>query len=92
MANNRQKSLWVTSLYGYKSGSPLVSVAMPGGEFVQLSPENARNLARDLFECAEAAEQDAFMFSWVQEQIKVSPDKAAIVLNDFREWRARRNG
>ena len=52
------KSLWVTSMYGHKNREALVVLTMPGGETLQMTPEEARHHAQVVIECAEAAEQD----------------------------------
>lgn len=91
------KTIWVESGYGYNTQQPFIEIKderIKPGEKIQLSPEEARDLAMNLLEAAEAAEQDAFIIDYVKKQI-VSPgtskeesDKmAAGFLFEFREWR-----
>ena len=60
-----------------------------GGQSGQLTPKEARQHAYDIMETANAADEDAFLYEWVTTHLKVPPEKAILILRDFREWRAR---
>lgn len=47
--------------------------------------------ARRLFEAAEAADQDAFLISFMQDRVGLDLSGAANILGEFREWRAKRD-
>lgn len=85
------KELWVRSLYGAKGREPLVAITMPGGEMLQMSPDEARHHAQVVL---EAAEQDAFMFEFARDAFgdkAGDADQAATaMLNEFRKWREKR--
>lgn len=82
-----EKVFWVRSMYGHKHRQPAVVFTMPGGETVQMSPAEARELAGNVLACAEAAEGDAFTFEFLREKTGISEESAAQVLHDFRGWR-----
>lgn len=82
------KTFWVRSMFGFNSQEPIVSFSMPGGETVQMSPADARDLAMNLLRSAEAADTDAFVIGWAKAKIPGIDDRgAAILLNDFRQMR-----
>ncbi len=88
------KTLWVRSMYGAKNREPLVAITMPGGETLQCSPAEARAHALAVLECAEAADQDAFIFEFGRSVIakgaKDGDRLAAGLMNEFRQWREKR--
>lgn len=78
----------VTTGYGWKHRQPFVNVTVGAKDFhVQMSPAEARDLALNLLESAEAAEQDAFLFEWAQKEVGVDDAGAATLLAEFRKWR-----
>lgn len=85
------KMFWVTSMYGYKNKAPLVTLTVPDGGMHQMEPKEARDLALNLLECAEAAEQDAFIIEWAIGRFQLSEQNAAMILGDFRDWRNKRS-
>ena len=78
----------ISSGYGGHSRKPYVQLVW-GKHVAQLSPDEARAHALLLLEVAEAAEQDAFIVEFAQ-TIGIPLPKAAGLLKEFREWRARR--
>lgn len=88
---SEQKELWVKSIYGAQARQPFVGLHFQD-TVIQLEPEKAREVARMLFEAAEAAEQDAFLFEWAVKDAGVSEGGAASLLHQFRKWREERNG
>lgn len=87
-----EKTFWVTSLYGFNTKQPRVNFAMPGGEMVQMSPAEARDLAHNLLSCADAAESDAFIVEWLQGTLGLEERQSAQILHDFRLWREGHRG
>lgn len=76
----------VTTGYGYKSKEPYVEVNVPKKR-IQMTPENARDLALNLLQAAEAAYSDAFLIEFLTDAIGSDPAQAAILLGEFRKWR-----
>lgn len=87
------KMINVTSGYGGNTRQPFVEIkAEKLKEPMQLSPEEARDLAANLLQAAEAAEQDAFIFEFHSEFVEEgTPEEkiniGASMLSAFREWR-----
>lgn len=89
------ETIWVESGYGYNTRQPFVEIkAKQIRERLQLSPGEARDLALNLLEAAESAEQDAFMIEYVKKMIvdpkegkEASDRMAAAFVFEFREWR-----
>jgi hypothetical protein len=88
--SKKDKTFWVTSLYGGKTREPRVNFAMPGGEYVQMSPEEARDLALNLLQCADAAESDGFVFEFIKDKVGAPDEISARILGEFREYRDKR--
>ncbi len=81
--------LRIESGYGGKTKQPFVSL-LYSDTVIQVSPPKAREIALMLLESAEAAEQDAFLMEWAQEEVNTGEQGAARLLNEFRLWRKRR--
>ena len=83
-------TLWVESGYGYNTRQPFVEVKtdkLKPNEKIQLSPEEARDLALNLLSAAESSEQDAFMFEFVSKDLNAGDQSAAGIIAAFRKWR-----
>jgi hypothetical protein len=77
----------VTNLFGKNTRQALVFLRVKDAA-VQLSPKEARGLAVWLFEVAEAAEQDAFIFDFIGDIMGEQGENAQSgVLLAFREFR-----
>jgi hypothetical protein len=72
-----------------KAGQPFVQLLLDNQIIAQMTTEEARDHARAITEAAEAAEQDAFMLSFMQEKVGLDLNRAFQVLLDFRAWRVR---
>ncbi len=83
--------LWHQSGVNAK-GEPFVQLLKGRKIIGQMTPEEARDHARAITEAAEAAEQDAFIFDWVCNQVGSGPEQAAGLLRDFRAYRLKRTG
>lgn len=75
-----------------RAGEPFVQLILGEKIIAQQSVEEAREHAHAMLEAAEAAEQDAFLVSWVKTHIGADERAAAGLLNDFRNWRRERTG
>lgn len=80
--------LWASSGFGYHSKKPFVAIHWKD-VVQQMSPESAREFALNILCVAEAAEQDAFIVSWAQQEIGADDSSAARLLQAFRQWRAK---
>ena len=86
------KMINVTSGYGGNTRQPFVEIKTDKlKEPLQISPEEARDLAANLLQAAEAAEQDAFIFEFHSEFYRGTPEEkrnvGASMLSEFRKWR-----
>lgn len=86
----RSKHFWVRSMYGANTQKPIVVLTLPGGESVQMEPADARNLALNLLQGAEAAEQDAWLVEWLKESLKADEQQTVVILREYRQWREKR--
>ncbi len=73
-------------------GEPFVQLLKGGKVIGQMSVTEARDHARAMTEAAEAAETDAFIFTWVIKQVGAGPQQAAGLIADFRRYRAEVTG
>lgn len=83
--------LVVSSLYGRETRQPIVQLTH-GEWMMQVTPEEARRIARMLMESAEAAEQDGFLVEFMMKKVGVEEVKAVLVLHEYRQWRDARPG
>lgn len=84
MAKTRR--IHVASGFGHKSQKPFVSLQL-GDEFVQMAPEQAREVGANLLAAAEACETDAFIMAWAQERLGVTREQAGMILCEYRDFR-----
>lgn len=80
------KQIDVTTGYGHSTKEPFVEIMVPEKR-IRMSPENARDLALNLLQAAEAAYSDAFLTEFLVGVIDSTPAEAAVVLAEFRKWR-----
>lgn len=79
----------VTSNFGYRTQQPFVMVTVQEKEFTtNMSPAEARSLAMNLLECADAAESDAFLITFLRKKVGANDEAIVAILQDFRDWRA----
>lgn len=85
----KMRMINVTSGYGGNTREPFVQVEMdyPKDHPLQLAPGEARDLAANLLQAAEAAEQDAFIFEFVSKELHAGENAGANILIEFRKWR-----
>lgn len=82
----REKQFRVVNAYGARTREPFVQITL-GGEFIQVTPTKARQLAGMLLQCAEAAEGDGFVMDFFTNQIGMEQKAAGALLMRFREHR-----
>lgn len=73
--------------YGANTRQPFVDLLIGDRKPIQLSPDEAREVAQRLMEAAESAEQDAFLVEWGAESFGGDRRAAAALLLEFRKWR-----
>jgi len=82
----------VASAYSAHTRKPFVEITMVhAGEIcqIQVSPDEASDIARNLFEAAEAARMDALIVEFFQERVGADIPTAARILAEFRDLRDR---
>ena len=79
--------VYVSSLYGRNSQQPLVTLGWGDLMPRQMSPDEAREIARMLLEAAEAADQDGFIVDFAQRGLGQTEETAVHMLAAFRGWR-----
>jgi hypothetical protein len=87
----------VSSGYGMNTQQPFVTIALASpietaNPAVQLASSQAREIALQILEAAEAAEQDGFIVTFVTEAIGAPVEEAGKLLHLYREHRAAQRG
>ena len=83
----------VQSMVSHRTREPLVSIYWPKDkEAAQMEPDAARQFALNILQCAEAAEQDAFMMNFGTKHVGLPDDKAAMLINELRKFREQEAG
>lgn len=80
------KPFWVTSLFGAASRKGIVELHYQDWS-LQLETDQARKIAHDILEAAEAADQDAFIHDFFSGHMKLDNDATHRVFREFRIWR-----
>jgi hypothetical protein len=75
-----------TAVVSQATGAGLADIVW-GGYLAQLEPVKAREIAWILLEVAAVAESEAGLMRFLRDRVGVSPEKASIMLNDFRHYR-----
>ena len=87
----RNKMILVSSGFGANTNQPFVQFEAEELDHpVQMSPNEARALAINLLEAADAAETDGFLVGFFQDELKQERQTVAILLRDFRKYRTQR--
>ena len=89
MAKNDWKVINVSSGFGANTREPFVQIEMeyPKDHPLQIHPDEARDLAMNLLQAAESADQDAFMIKFVSKDLKAGENAAAAILLEYRKFR-----
>lgn len=82
-------AIWVESIISHRDQRPLVGVRI-GPYAFQLSPDDARSMARQFYEIAGGAENDAFLLQKLTGDMKLPPEVVYSLINELREWRESR--
>jgi hypothetical protein len=85
----KERTLWHQSGVN-KNGEPFVQLLIDDEVLCQLSPEEARDHAKNVLEATEASEQDAFMLDFFKKQVGADAEHAMIIVVEFRKWREAR--
>ncbi len=83
-------AFFVSSIFGLLTKKPIVQVEVrhEGQQLtIQMSPADARSVALNLLESAEAADMDAIVIKFLTEKLGQSFEASAAILNDFRKLR-----
>lgn len=81
--------LWHQSGVNQK-GEPFVQLLQDDKVICQLTPEQARDHAKNILEATEASEQDAFMLNFFQQELHQDQRTAMLMIVEFRKWREAR--
>jgi len=92
--SSKWRNILVSSGYGGNTREPFVEIKMdyPKDHPLQLHPDEARHLAMNLLEAAEAADNDQFIFEFVSKDLHSGDKIAANILLEFRKFRDERRG
>jgi hypothetical protein len=85
----------IASGYGRATKEPFVTFSMANPEetanpTIQIRSEDARRIAHQILDAADAAESDGFLVEWVTDTADMSDSQAGALLSEFREWREKR--
>lgn len=87
----REKMILVSSGFGANTNEPFVQVQAEELDHpIQMSPNEARALAVNLLEAADAAETDGYLVGFFRDELKQDRQGIAVILNDFRKYRKKR--
>jgi len=89
MSEPRERVLWHQSGVNAK-GEPFVQLFQDEEIICQLTPEQARDHAKNVLEATEASEQDAFLLNFFQDKIGTDTQRAMQIVVEFRKWREER--
>lgn len=76
----------VANLVSHKDGRPRLDVSWMG-MLAQIEPAQGREIAWMLLEAAAVAECEAFLVRFLKQNVGVTPEAAAGMLADFRQYR-----
>lgn len=81
-----ESEIRMTSQVNAGDGSPAVCLQW-GEHILHMESTTAKRHGLAIIETAMGADADAFLMRWVQEVVGAPPEKAAMLLMDFRRWR-----
>ncbi len=90
---NNRKAIKVSSDFGHNTREPFVEIEMeyPKDHPLQIHPDEARDLAMNLLQAADAADGDQFIFEFFS-NIMHDDRAGAKSLIEFRKFRDERRG
>lgn len=83
---NNPKQISMESIVSAFTGEPFVQLHW-GELHAQMTPDEARQHAFAILECAEAADSDAFLFHFARKRVGMDEERAAKLIFSFREFR-----
>jgi len=88
------KNIRVSSGFGSNTREPFVQIDMdyPKEHPLQIHPDEARDLAMNLLQAADAADSDEFIFLFFSKIMGGSDNAGAKSLIEFRKFRDERRG
>jgi len=90
VSKQKQVVFSVSTGFGHRTQQPYVQVLIEAADFMtQMAPADARALAINLLQAAEAAEGDAFLISFLRRKVGANDEAVAGILQEFRNWRER---
>src|SRR6185369_10044031 len=92
MSNTGKEQIFlVSSGYGGNTKRPFVQLQHPSIDRpLTISPNEARALALNILECADAAESDGFLVEFFKGDLEQDDQHIAFLLTQFREYRKKR--
>jgi hypothetical protein len=87
----KEQMFLVSSGYGGNTKRPFVQIQHPAIDRpLTISPNEARALALNIMECADAAESDGFLVEFFKGEMEQPDQTIAYLLVQFREYRKKR--
>jgi hypothetical protein len=91
MKQSERYTEWVSGVN--ERGEPFVQMAQTrdGKRLLlgQMTPNEARSLAMQGLEAAEAAESDSYFWNFFLKRLNMEPAQIAVMMADFRDYRAK---
>jgi hypothetical protein len=78
--------IMITSLISHRTQKPRIDIQV-GEIHTQMSADAAMDVAKNIIECATGAYADAFLFHFVEEELKQNKAVAAGLIEGFRLYR-----
>ena len=86
----RERKISVESIFGHANRRPLVNLLLPDGlDRLSLAPDEARDLALNLLQAAEASLGDGFVFEFFSKEMDLPESQAAGLMLKLRGYRQR---
>lgn len=88
--DRRERKINVQSIFGRDNQAPLVNLVLPDGlDRISMAPAEARALALNLLEAAEASIGDGFVFEFFRKEMDVPMEHAGALMLKLRGYRTR---
>jgi hypothetical protein len=90
MSDERERKIAVESIFGRANQKPLVNLVLPDGlDRLSLAPDEARDLAMNLLQAAEASLGDGFVFEFFHREMDVPVEQAGALMLKLRGYRTK---
>ena len=80
------KTVWVMSLISNRTQKPRVEIKI-GAVRTQVDADAALDIAKNIIEVCSGSYADAFIYHFLSEQLKQSPEVCGQIIQQFREYR-----